>query len=384
MSYDHLKSIRMKKIIATLACLFFIFDLSSQNKDTSRVLEPDQEFYKQGCKLADSSKYKEAIKVFQKAIKANSVFHQAYNKIAYCKVKLGDFKGAEKDLLKSLKIQPEDYNTIKYLGFVYLEDKRYKDSKFYLDSAKHYLKEEPELNFLLGRLMMEMNDLKSSLNYFNFCLEHKENYGEAYFKRGIVLYRMAKEKKNNSKGIMNSEEGKKMMRNFKLAVNDVTKGFEYFPNDTTNLEAFFVRGESSFEIGDYMTSFKDFNAILKQEPKNIQALMYRGAARLELNDFSGSIDDESKALDLDKNLFQAYNFRGVAKSGLRLHKDAIKDFDEAINLKPNFHSAFTNRASCYYELKNIKKACDDLYKAEGFGSFIATELIEKFCRDIKK
>ena len=335
-------------------------DIFGQQKDTMRVLEPDQEFYKQACLLMDSSKYKEAIKTFQKAIKANSVFHQAYNKIAFCKVKLGDLSGAEKELQKSLKIQPDDHNTLKYLGYVYLENKKYKEAKYYLDTAKYFLKDEPEVNFLIGRVKLETNDLKGALANFNICIDQKENYGEAYFQRGITHYKI---------------------KNYVMALRDITKGFEYLPNDTTNTEAYRARAESAFETGDFKLSVKDYTSILKQEPKNTKALMFRGASKIELNDNSGAIDDESKALDLDKNLYQAYNFRGVAKGGLNSFQEALKDLDMAIKIKADFHSAYVNRASIFYALKQKKKACEDLYKADRCGSNVAYKIIESYCKD---
>ncbi|MFN6036994.1 MAG: tetratricopeptide repeat protein, partial [Bacteroidota bacterium] len=179
--------------------------------------------------------------------KINSVLFQAHNKIAFCKVKLGDLEGAEKELQKSLKIQPDDHTTLKYLGSVFLEDKKYKEAKFYLDSAKFFLKDDPELIFLSGRLKLETKDYKGALGEFNNCIFQKENFGEAYFKRGVTYL---------------------LLKNYPLVVRDINKGFEYIPNDTTNLEAYYARAEAAFEIGDFNLAVKDYSSVLKQEPKN--------------------------------------------------------------------------------------------------------------------
>jgi tetratricopeptide (TPR) repeat protein len=351
-----------------LACLGFSF---GQKKDTARVLDPDQEFYKQGMKLIDSANYKEAIKVFQKALKINKTFFQAVNKIAYCKVQLKDLSGAEKDLLKSLKLQgelvkrgeaKEDPGTIKYLGYVYLEDRKYDDAKIYLDSAAKLSKDDPELEFFIGSLKMTGNDLKGALVCFENAIFLKENYGVAYLKRGLVYFKQ---------------------RNYKLAIRDLTKGLELSPADSSNVQVFRARADANYEMGDYNGSVRDYSRILVVEPKNEEAYAFRGAAKIELQDYSGAIDDETKAIELNKNSFVAYNFRGVAKGGLKQGDKAIEDLDMAIKIKPDYASAFVNRASVRYAKGEKKKACADLERADRLGSDIAYKYIEAYCKNLQ-
>ena len=105
----------------------------SQKKDTTKTAEV--EVYKNACKLVDSAKYKDAIVLFKKAIKIKPDYTEAFNKMAFAKLKLEDYKGAEKDLQAAQKITPDNYESQKTMAILYYETKRYKEAKATLDSA---------------------------------------------------------------------------------------------------------------------------------------------------------------------------------------------------------------------------------------------------------
>src|SRR6478672_7549812 len=78
-------------------------------KDTAKSANSEIALYDAACKLLDSAKYKEAIVVFKKAIKLKADYTEAYNKMAFAKLKTEDYKGAEKDLQAALKITPDNF-----------------------------------------------------------------------------------------------------------------------------------------------------------------------------------------------------------------------------------------------------------------------------------
>jgi len=85
-------------VIFVCLCSTFCF---SQKKDTTKTAEV--EIYKDACKLLDSTKYKDAITLFKKALKIKPDYTEAYNKMALAKLKTQDYKGAEKDLQAAQK-----------------------------------------------------------------------------------------------------------------------------------------------------------------------------------------------------------------------------------------------------------------------------------------
>jgi tetratricopeptide (TPR) repeat protein len=290
------------------------------------------------------------------------MFYQAHNKIAVCKVKMGDFSAAEKELQKSLKIQPDDQGTIKYIGYVFLEDKKYDEAKLYLDSAKKISKPDPELEFFIGNLKLVGKNLKGALSNFEEAIDLKPNYAEAYLKRGLIYF---------------------AMKNYKYAIRDLSKSLELNPADTNNIELYRSRADANYEMHQFDAAIKDYSRVVIIDPKNEDAFIFRGAAKIEVNDNSGAVDDETKAIEINKTSHVAYNYRGVAKGALKSYGEAIKDLDMAIKLKANYASAFVNRASVKYAMNEKKKACDDLYKADQMGSNIAYKYIEAYCKGIE-
>ena len=96
-----------KNMFFLLVFCIFSVNIFAQ-KDTAKQYNQEITLYNSACKLIDSSKYKDAIVVLKKAIKIKPDFYQAYNKMAAAKVKLDDYKGAEKDILQAIKIAPDN------------------------------------------------------------------------------------------------------------------------------------------------------------------------------------------------------------------------------------------------------------------------------------
>ena len=84
--------------------------------DTTRTLDPAADIYKASLKLIDSLRYKDAIKLLEKAIKIKKDNAGYYNKLALCNMELKDFADAQKNLELSLKYMPGNFNCIKYFS----------------------------------------------------------------------------------------------------------------------------------------------------------------------------------------------------------------------------------------------------------------------------
>jgi tetratricopeptide (TPR) repeat protein len=90
-----------------------------------------------------SKKYKEAINYYDKIILKNNIDLNLYSELLYRRgsayERLGDYSNADKDLLKSLKINPDDAYVLNYLAYSWLE----RDYK--IDSAIQMLEKAYEL-----------------------------------------------------------------------------------------------------------------------------------------------------------------------------------------------------------------------------------------------
>lgn len=343
--------------------LAFVFSLSlsaqQAKKDTTRSIDPAGDLYKAALKKIDSAQYKEAIKLLNQSIKKNPELTTAYNKLALCKMQTNDFKGAQKDLQKSLKLAPDNQECLKYLGRAFFKEGKYFDSaRVYYDSSLKLVPEDCELLVYIAELKVLGKNKKGAITSLDEALFHKPNYAPALFMRGILKYEMGE---------------------YNYAIKDLNDGFKESKDTNYNSEIYQTRAKAYFEVGNYKASLKDYDKVLEREPKNEDALVNRAAAKININDNSGAIVDLDKALLLNKKSYVAYNFRGTAKTGLKQYEEAIKDFDTSIKLKFDYSSAYVNRAAAKMSKKDKKGACVDLEKADQLGSPVAYKLIQQYC-----
>jgi tetratricopeptide (TPR) repeat protein len=334
--------------------------LFAQQKDTTRSIDPAGDLYKIALKEIDSLKYKQAIKTLSAALKKNPEMTAAYNKAAFCKMQLKDFKGAQKDLQQSLKIDHDHEETIKYLGRAFFMDKKYEDAKKHYDEALKMAINDYELIYYIAELKLIGNDLNGALNSINDCLFYKPNYAPAILKRGIIKYQQ---------------------KEYKYAIKDITDGLAISKDTNFDAEIYRARAKANFEIADFRSAISDYSKILEHFPNDEDALVYRAGAKINVNDNSSAINDLDKAISINKKNHIAFNFRGTAKGGLKLYIDGLYDLDQSIKLKFDYHSAYVNRAAIKMASKDRKGACSDLEKADQLGSGIAYRLIQQYCTD---
>lgn len=327
-------------------------------KDTTRSLDPSADYYKAAVKLQDSMRYKEAIKLYEKAVKKRSDFAEAYNKMAFCYLELKDFANAQKNLELSVKYQPDNFNCIKYLGRACFLNKKYADAKKHYDDASQMDPTEPELLCFIAELRSVGQDDKGALEMYNQVLQERDNYALAYLNRGLLKYKL---------------------KQYAYAIKDIELGLKFYKYNGISTEVYTNLATAKFEVGDYKGAVKVFDTLIKRDPKNEFAYTYRGGSKIEINDFSSAIADLEEAIKINSKSYVAYNFRGTAKAGLKQYVEALKDFDHAIKLKFDYASVYVNRAAVRMASKDRKGACEDLNRADQLGSDVAYKLIQQYC-----
>ncbi len=110
-------------------------------------------------------------------------------------------------------------------------------------------------------------------------------------------------------------------------------------------DAFFNRGNTRHEIGDFDGAIVDFDEVIRLKPEYGDAFMNRGAARKLKGDLKGARRDYSEAIRLNPNYAEAFNNRGIASFDKGYLDRAMLDFEEAIRLNSKYAEAFNNRGN---------------------------------------
>ncbi len=334
------------------------FELLCQS-DTTKVISEEMTLYSSACKLIDSTRYKEAISVLKKAIKLKPDYTDAFNKMAFAKLKLMDYKGAEKDLNTAFRISPDNFDTKKSLGILYYETKRFPESKAMIDSAILINLFDWELFYYQAKLMFEGKAYKLAFDACTKSIDLNPKSFEVAYLKCEIRY---------------------AMKEYAYCIKEISEAISTMPATNPPYKAYKLRAKARFEVKDYKNALKDWNVYLEAFPDEEEALVLRGASKIETGDYTGAIVDFDAAIRINPDNPVSYNYRGVAKGENRQFVEALKDFDYSIKLKYNYAGAFVNRAAVKFASKDKRGACDDLNRADSLGDDMAIQLIETYCK----
>jgi tetratricopeptide (TPR) repeat protein len=356
------------RLFREISCLLLTMFITCQSRSQTSLardsLPVHLKLYNEGVKLIDSGKFEQAIPFFKKSLKERKDFWEAFNRMAYAKIKLKDFKSAAKDLEKSDKVSPFNYETYKLQGINFYLDNKYNESKKILDSAFYYHEldqmEDAELLYYRASLMFKGKKPKEALGVCETALEFKPGYMEVFMLKAQIRF--------------NSRE-------YNYAIRELDQAIELMTLLNTDYLAYKLRAKSRFEIGDFKGAVSDWNVYIDAIPKEEEALVSRAAAKINVDDNSGAIADLDDAIKLNPTNPVSYCYRGVAKGGNKSYIEAVKDLDYSIKLKFNYPAAYVNRAAIKMAVKDKRGACEDLEKADRLGDEMAYRLIETYCKN---
>ncbi len=335
--------------------------------DSTAAKAPEEEkhitFYKEGLKLLDSLRYKDAIPVFKKSIKKKKDYFEAYLKLGYCKMKLEDYEGADIEFTKAQETGPNDFETLKLKGENYFLMGDYKESKRFLDTALIALENEKlddaEFFFYHAKLMFIGKSYKSALAACEIALETKPKYYDVMKLKCEIRF-TAKE--------------------YAYELRELNDTIKVLPEDLKEYNLYKMRAKTKFELQDFKGSASDWSVYIDAKNDDEEAYICRSAAYINSSQYSKSIVDLDEAIKLNPKNPVSYCNRGLSKGYNKQIVEGIKDLDYAIKLKFDYANAYLNRAALKMAAKDKQGACDDLQKADGLGSDMAPQKYDSYCK----
>lgn len=102
-----------------------------------------------------------------------------------------------------------------------------------------------------------------------------------------------------------------------------------------------------------------FSQAIELDPENLDAYFYRGVTKDNIGDYEGAILDYTKVIFFEPSADVYFN-RGNSKYSLMDYVGAKEDFEKALALNPEFMEAKYSLAITKYDLKDYKGAVADL------------------------
>lgn len=94
---------------------------SSKSESAVQKRERANEYFEEGQKLQEKWNYKQAAKKYERAIKIDATYAEAYSNLGYCYRKMGKFDEAVRCYKNAIKLKPELAEAHEYLGETYAE-----------------------------------------------------------------------------------------------------------------------------------------------------------------------------------------------------------------------------------------------------------------------
>jgi tetratricopeptide (TPR) repeat protein len=176
------------------------FDEAVEAIEYALAIQPDfdEAFYIKGHIYFSQKEYLKAIEAFKNVTSTdfdepNIILHT----IGSCYEMMDDTEQALFYYKKAFKNNPADIKTLVSLGVLYLDQKEFDTSSYYLNMAKEQEKDHPEVNYALADLMLKTKEYSKGLRYIKKSLSI-EPFDTDYI---LLLSELYQAKGNLSKSI---------------------------------------------------------------------------------------------------------------------------------------------------------------------------------------
>jgi tetratricopeptide (TPR) repeat protein len=250
-----------------------IDDLLERVRSHSPIYAAD--FDELGRNKAKERDFEGAIKNFDRAIKINPDYADAYNNRATVRQELGDDAGAFEDCTNAILLKP---------NCPYVHNNR-------------------------GIIYCKLGDYRGAQADHTRAIQLNPRYAQAYKGRGFARLRLG---------------------DLQGALKDFTQAIELNPNDAL---AWNNRGDVYlWELDDLPRALEDYIKAARLNPNNATTFYNLGVIHSRLGNKEKALEDFTKAIQLERGFAQAYLNRGIVHYELGYSQKADVDFHNAKNL----------------------------------------------------
>ena len=149
--------------------------------------------------LKNNEKFKNSIKYYSEVLKIINKDHPLYSEIkdgrGVSYERIGEWNKAEKDLLSSLEVNPDQAYVINYLAYSWIEKNiKVEESLKMLEKANKLKANDPYIIDSLGWALFKLEKFKASKNYLRLAVQLmpadpvvNDHYGDALWKNGYKI-----------------------------------------------------------------------------------------------------------------------------------------------------------------------------------------------------
>lgn len=370
-------------------------DLAIEDLDRVVALNPDNivVFLYRGRIKASEGDLAGAVEDFTRSIEIYPEFADAYYERSQVKKQMLDLKGAEEDYRLAFAINEFNFQRTDSLKL---------QEEMYLKRLMAFSGEFTDNSEPSDRLQDQSIDIEMQAIYSTVLFSNSLDGIQFYDTFSNPAYHATLLSMINDPGLIN----------IRLAERELQKLHDTLLTRKAEWTDISKRAELKYEIQDYSSALKDYNAAVLIRPDRVLAFFGRANTMLKLIElthtdmdeyylFDASTDfnnrannltnaaqeftyeevilDYDKVIELDPNFHFAWYNRGYVKAMTGDYWGAIRDFTRAIELEPEFAAAYYNKGLLlvYQNLKTV--GCRDLSMAGELGIEKAYPVMKRYC-----
>lgn len=233
--------------------------------------------------------------------------------------------------------------------------------------------ENPDVHFLIGKSLFEIEAFDSSISYFGDAIKY---YEVTYNRKALLLFQNLSEiTKELVQKIVQLWAGQKTEELDLLLKTDL--GFdegldvhqqtvEQFYKATTDLaRSHYLRGMAYYYLKRDSLALSYLQKSLEFNPIGIDALFFAGELLVKFQDYEGAAEYFERLTELKSDDLDAWFYLGVCYTQRKEYKKAVDVYENRVlQLDPAYVDAMTNLAFVYSELGDKEKSLEYLRRAE--------------------
>lgn len=321
--------------------LFVILLGITANSECQSSNSKANKFHLSGLEKLNQKEYKAAAKLFNKAIRKDRKFVDAYLNKARAYYFMDEFEKSNKVLDELAKFAPHYGFIHEIRGSILYAQGDCKSALDEFDIARTYQIESASLYAKMGQCLHQIGMSQRALLFLDKAISLDENLLEAINNRALIRYEQ---------------------EDFVGAIIDLEKLIELNPNayDYYSALANLYAGHQQFDEAMHY-----YNEFINIRQDVFEAFFDRGSLLANLQQYNEAIRDLTKVIAINETHEEAISNRGYCRYLIGEYEEAISDFKQLIELNPKNEEAQFHLTMVYDKKNNVKEVL------EGLGKLIA-------------
>ena len=312
----------------------------SQAINTALPIMTQSEFLHQANAFYDAKKCALAVKYYSAYLDQHPQDHQALNRRGYCYGEIKQHKAAVGDYEKVQELASDKYTVLDYnLGYNHYKQGHYATALSHFQSQ---VEKDPQ-NI-------------DSINYLGLCYKHLKRDKEAIaaYKQVIAMKPDYTFSYNNLARLYHDREEHEAAELWYLKTIEIDPDYAL---------AYYNLGELYYDLKDYPACIAKETLAIEKSGTYASAHNMRGLCYRKMKDLDPALDDFHLAVTQSPNYEAAYYNLGLTYDDKELFSEAMRMYQKAIEISPNYSPPLNNLGYIYQRKKDFDSALEYYHRA---------------------